>query len=279
MYSVKTASLVLKTNDITNSPDFLFNYTDYTGERGSINKSLSSITWNNIDLRTLLGDMYDEYDEFNLVLKQVASNQANARFEGTPFNSRGVYIKMSGLPFLNSTYDIVTRRKKTSTILGAFNIPSGGWVSQLFSDSIVTFGKSQLLCNITIDLCEITDDDVVFFGDPTGNNGAETNDSLFSLSMTFPNASSTLTNANLTSSVNSCTGWYVSGDGIPKGTQVIGNGAGPPGTYTINKTTTIDHSPGNPTLLTIYSAMPLFIFIFDIFGIPKNKNNLNNTRI
>lgn len=279
MYSVKTASLVLKTCDITNDPNFNFNYNDFSSERGSINKSLSSITWNNIDLRTLLGDMYDEYDEFNLVLKQVASNQTNARFEGNPFNSRGVYIRMSGLPFLNSTYDIVTRRKKTSTILGALNIPLSGWVSQLFSDSTATFGKSQLLCNITIDLCEIADDDVVFFGDPVAMTGAETNDSVFSLNMTFPINSSTLTNANTAQGVNSCNGWYVSGDGIPKGSQVTVSGTGTPGTYTINRTTTVDHSPGNPTNITIYSAMPLFIFIFDIYGIPKEKNNLNNTRI
>lgn len=279
MNSVKCASLVLKSCDITNDPNFNFNYTDYSGERGSINKSLSSITWNNINLRQVLGDMYDEYEEFNLVLKQVTSNQVNARLEGLPFNSRGVYIRLSGLPFINCTYDVVTRNNRPSTILGGFVIPLGGWVSQLFSDTAVTFGKSQFLCNLTIDICEIADDDIVNFGPPVQMTGGEQNNSIFNINMTFANNSTTLTNANVGQGVSSCIGWYVSGDGISKGSQVIATTGGPPGTYTINKTTTVDHSPGNPAPLIIYSALPLFIFIFDIYGIPKEKNNLNNTRI
>lgn len=279
MNSVKCATLVLKTCDITNDPNFNFNYTDYSGERGRINRSLSSITWNNINLRQVLGDMYDEYEEFNLVLKQVTSNQVNARLEGIPFNSRGVYIRLSGLPFINCTYDVVTRNNRQSTILGGFVIPLGGWVSQLFSDTAVTFGKSQFLCNLTIDICEIADDDIVNFGVPSTLPGGEQNNSIFNINMTFPINSTTLTNANVGQGVSSCIGWYVSGDGIAKGSQVIAVGGGTPGTYTINKTTTVDHSPGNPTQLVIYSALPLFIFIFDIYGIPKEKNNLNNTRI
>lgn len=275
MYSVKTASLILKTSDITSSPDFLFNYTDYTGERGSINKSLSSITWNNIDLRTLLGDMYDEYDEFNLVLKQVASNQSNARFEGVPYNSRGVYFRISGLPFLNSTYDVVTRRNKSTAILGAVNIPLGGWVSQIFNDAAqLSFGKSQLLCNITIDMCKINDDNIVSFTDPTAT---EANDSVFAFNMTFANNTTTLTNANAAQGVSSATGWYIFGDGIPSGTEVTGNGTGTPGTYSINKFTTVDHS-AQAAAVTVYSTMPHFIFIFDIYAIDK-KSKLNGSRI
>ena len=34
----------------------------------SNNTSRTSFTWNNIDLRMLLGDMYDKYDRFNLCL-------------------------------------------------------------------------------------------------------------------------------------------------------------------------------------------------------------------
>ena len=32
-----------------------------------------------------------------------------------------------------------------------------------------------------------------------------------------------------------------------------------------------------PTI--IYSTLPHFCLVFDIYGIPKEKNNLNNTRI
>ena len=277
MNSVKCATLVLKTCDITNDPNFNFNYTDYSGERGRINKSLSSITWNNINLRQVLGDMYDEYEEFNLVLKQVTSSQVNSRLEGLPFNSRGVYIRLSGLPFINCTYDIVTRNNRPSTILGSFVIPLGGWVSQLFSDTAVTFGKSQFLCNISIDICEIADDDLVFFGDPTAGPGNEINDTFFTVNMTFPINSSTLTNV-ANAGFNANNSFYAFGDGIPKGSQIIANTSTAPGTFTINKTTTAASAPGGTTV-SFYCALPSFIFIFDIYGIPKEKNNLNNTRI
>lgn len=277
MNSVKCATLVLKSCDITNDPNFNFNYTDYSGERGSINKSLSSITWNNINLRQVLGDMYDEYEEFNLVLKQVASNQSNSRFEGNPFNSRGVYIRLYGLPFLNCTYDVVTRTNRPSTILGAFNIPTAGWVSQLFSDTMVTFGKSQFLCNLTIELCEIADDDLIFFGDPIPQPGNEIGDTFFTVNMTFVANSSTLTNAG-GGGLNANNTFYAFGDGIPRGSQIVANSTGTPGTFTINKRTLQDSAPGGTTV-SFYCAMPLFIFIFDIYGIPKDKNNLNNSRI
>jgi hypothetical protein len=277
MNSVKCATLVLKSCDITNDPNFNFNYTDYSGERGSINKSLSSITWNNINLRQVLGDMYDEYEEFNLVLKQVASNQSNSRFEGNPFNSRGVYIRLYGLPFLNCTYDVVTRTNRPSTILGAFNIPTAGWVSQLFSDTMVTFGKSQFLCNLTIELCEIADDDLIFFGDPIPQPGNEIGDTFFTVNMTFVANSSTLTNAG-GGGLNANNTFYAFGDGIPRGSQIVANSTGTPGTFTINKRTLQESAPGGTTV-SFYCAMPLFIFIFDIYGIPKDKNNLNNSRI
>lgn len=279
MNSVKCASLVLKSCDITNDPNFNFNYTDFSGERGRINKSLSSITWNNINLRQVLGDMYDEYEEFNLVLKQVASNQSNSKFEGLPFNSRGVYIRLSGLPFINSTYDVVTRNNRPGAILGAFNIPVAGWVTQLFSDMAVTFGKSQFLCDLTIDLCEIADDDLVFFGDPTAGPGNEINDTFFTVNMTFPINSPTLTNV-ANAGLNANNTFYAFGDGIAKGSQIIANTTTAPGTYILNKTT-ISASALAPagTTVSFYCAMPLFIFIFDIYGIPKEKNNLNASRM
>ena len=48
MTNLQNASLVLSTNN------------------GTSNTTRTSTTWTNIDLRTLLGDMYNKYDMFNI---------------------------------------------------------------------------------------------------------------------------------------------------------------------------------------------------------------------
>ena len=40
-----------------------------TNAYGTGNSTLSSFTWTNINLRTLLGDMFDKYDSFMLFYK------------------------------------------------------------------------------------------------------------------------------------------------------------------------------------------------------------------
>ena len=64
----RNASLVLKTSDLTSKSDYVYGV-PYVNQSGSMNAKGSSITWNNINLRTLLGDMYDRYDIFNICLK------------------------------------------------------------------------------------------------------------------------------------------------------------------------------------------------------------------
>ena len=38
---------------------------------GFINATATNLTWKNINLRTLLGPMYDKYDTFNLTIKYI----------------------------------------------------------------------------------------------------------------------------------------------------------------------------------------------------------------
>ena len=88
------ACLVLKTNVLPTNGT--------TNAYGTGNSKLSSFTWTNINLRTLLGDMFDKYDRFMLLLQNISQSLAAAMSSG---DDRCILINMSGLSFVNSTYN------------------------------------------------------------------------------------------------------------------------------------------------------------------------------
>ena len=192
----------------------------------------SAHQWTNINLRTLLGDMYDKYDTFNLCLNTVASSLPNSvaittqalsasvqtagtqvtlattnaaiqigqyvtgvnvppnttvsnissntltlsnpTLTGIPastvlsFYSAGfatnenlqVIMRVSGLPFINNTYNITSSGNVNSSYctIGTFTFGGNSTATQYFYGSnIATFGKNQDICNITIDYIRISD--------------------------------------------------------------------------------------------------------------------------
>ena len=279
MYSVKTASLVLKTSDITTSPDFIYNFTDYTGERGSINKSLSSITWNNINLRQILGDMYDEFDEFNLVLKQVTTSYSNNRYDGSASDSRSIYFKISGLPFINNSYQVITQHNNNTANIGTLFCPNNFSSTFIYRDaSQLTFGKVSSVCDITIEMMKIVDDTLVSFGVAVNQNSQST---------VFNYASCTwdigVAKIKSNTAISNITGFRVipPNNGFPSGTVVTGILSPDPdtllNTFILSNKALTNQATATP--VSFYCSMPNFIFIFDIYGIPKDKNNFNNSRI
>jgi len=78
-------------NDFVNNPN------------GSRNHLHTKFTWNNINLRVLLGDEYDKYDNFKLVLYQVCSQGTNNDF-GYDKNDKRVQLAISGLEWVNCSY-------------------------------------------------------------------------------------------------------------------------------------------------------------------------------
>ena len=58
MYNEESASLVLRTSDLP---------VNSSNNVGSADQFYTNMTWSNINLRVLLGSMYDKYDKFALV--------------------------------------------------------------------------------------------------------------------------------------------------------------------------------------------------------------------
>jgi hypothetical protein len=145
--NIQTSQLVLRTCDLnsTNNPN---------GNRGSINTGKFNMTWNNINLRLLLGSLYEQYDLFNLILTNIASGESEADFiDGTDtgvLDSNNICINIDGLPFINQSYDIY-KGQRASSVLTTYQIASSYYSNQsYFDNNLLTFSKNQEMCNLNI---------------------------------------------------------------------------------------------------------------------------------
>ena len=107
---------------------------------GSINQGRTEYTWNTINLKDILGDQYHKFEYFNLILR-------TAQFTGitaTPaINERLLNIVASGPSWVNSSYDVATRRYTTEAVVGQFTvIGTLGGVLQFDDNCMATFKKT-----------------------------------------------------------------------------------------------------------------------------------------
>jgi hypothetical protein len=148
MSNLQIASLVLRSSDLTLGT---------TNQYGSCDANRLTQTWNNINLRTLLGDMYDKYDLFNICLNTITTAVAGAI--GGAAEDRNVIIKLSGLPFVNQTYSVKQGCNTNVCPISSFLFAQNTTATQLFySNNCYTFGKSQQSCNLTIQYGRVLDD-------------------------------------------------------------------------------------------------------------------------
>ena len=161
------ATFSLKSCDIGNKGD------------GIINTTHSQMTWTNIDLAAITGVMWDKYDYFTITL----TNFINSGLTSTPFDvvgSTGNYtyyhenssavINLQGLPFVNSSYNYITRRTDSKAAIGAFRF-NGDASSTLIQNTYmnaVIFAKTSANVNLTISLNRVVDGKLL---DITGEAG------------------------------------------------------------------------------------------------------------
>jgi hypothetical protein len=152
MEQKRSVRLVLKTSDLT---------ANSTTTIGQCDQFKTTFTWFNINLRNLLGDLYNQYDYFNLLLISVSTSVANGGAGGGGVDDRILYIKIGGLPFVGQNYNQRTGNTGGLVTIGTFQIPSTASATNQFYNNtanVCTFNKSQDLCNFTISLFRISDD-------------------------------------------------------------------------------------------------------------------------
>ena len=152
MEQKRSARLVLKTSDLT---------VNSTTNIGQCDQYRQNFTWFNINLRALLGDLYDQYEYFNILLISISGSTASASGTQGVAEDKIVYAKMSGLPFINQTYNQPTGTIISPAIIAVYQIPMTAVSNtQQYNNvsNVLTFSKDQDLCNINISLFRLLDD-------------------------------------------------------------------------------------------------------------------------
>ena len=156
MSSTACATLYLKQSELEE---------DANSHGQLLNDTHSQSVWYNINLRTLLGDLYDKFDTFNLCLTSIScgapTEAIGDNYLDNDIDNGHLTVYISGLPFINNTYSVSKCRNIHEAPLAVFTYPTTTTTIgyRVYNDAgIVTFGKSQEQCNILISMRRVFDD-------------------------------------------------------------------------------------------------------------------------
>jgi hypothetical protein len=148
---MKKVQLILRSADISNlgysgtTPFAPVERTaDFTGTTGSINRWQSNMTWNNINLRSVLGNLYEDGASYNLKLENITySLTSNLSTYTAVENNRGWNIFISGLPFMNSYSS--GGNLQNEGLLASVRVPSGAQHYMFnYNNNELTFDLARL---------------------------------------------------------------------------------------------------------------------------------------
>ena len=79
----------------------------------------------------------------------------------TTIDDLNLNVNISGLPFVNNTYDTKTNTNINKALCGTFNLENDNVTNFNFSSPIcLTFSKNQNMCDIKIELSRMLDDKI-----------------------------------------------------------------------------------------------------------------------
>ena len=131
-----------------NTTDISIN-TDVSNQYGSVNNVRNDITWNNVSLRTILGDMYDKYDKFNIKLSALLYSQSAVPVSGNSVDLN-LQIEITGLPFSNCTYHTKIDSNSSACVIGSFQLTTAARTIYFNDDNLITIEKPSDRNNIRI---------------------------------------------------------------------------------------------------------------------------------
>jgi hypothetical protein len=125
-----------------------------TNYYGTCNAGFSQYTYTSINLRQVLGSMYDKYNKFNLILKNVMTESVQTW--GTTSQDQSVMINISGFNFINN-YEVSTKTSTQTSTLTALLL-NGGLSLSYTNNCVATFTiDGQENIDIMITYNRITD--------------------------------------------------------------------------------------------------------------------------
>ena len=126
------------------------------GQNANITEaSNQGFTWLNIDLRDVLGDMYDRYTLFKLTLVQIEFNTLGT-FTGQ--DEGLVFLNMTGLEWEGASYDYASQSNLLSARVAILFFADGTQTCQpTYTTTGLTFRKDKPFCNIRLNYTKTTD--------------------------------------------------------------------------------------------------------------------------
>jgi hypothetical protein len=138
MYNEECATLVLRSGDLINGSNSV----------GTSDARFTNMTWSNINLRTLLGNMYDKYDRFALVPISFQTIQGGNFGAGN--DDRCISINIAGLPFTNNNYNASTKTNQNSAIIYVTRFIANNSSNSILHGTVLNFTKNQDIADINI---------------------------------------------------------------------------------------------------------------------------------
>lgn len=107
-----------------------------------------------IDLYTVIGEMYNKYNKFNIVLTSM-SNDGSSTYNNPTTTGKWQYnimVCLSGLPFANGTYSFNNKGSTDTVNMGLYYTGTAGQINitQFPNNNIVTFNKPISKVNLTV---------------------------------------------------------------------------------------------------------------------------------
>ena len=144
----RCARLILKTEDITGGTSMNdATHPTLSSNAGYCDYYKTNFVWTNIDWRVVLGDMYNEYDEFALVLNKATFDQSINGFGGSS-SARVCKLNVKMLPLLNCTYNQTKNVVWTNGCIGILNFNLAVFGVSYLNNSLI-FSKPTI-SNINI---------------------------------------------------------------------------------------------------------------------------------
>jgi hypothetical protein len=152
MEARENAGLVLRTYDIQTflaQADYNAVLANADNEIGTIESNGQYLVFKNINMRLVLGTLWDKYDMFNICLRTVAlSHNQNA------INGMCCSIWMSGLNWVNQSYSVRTKTMVNECCIGGNNYVAtnaNGGVNHFPANSAM-FRKGKEVTDLSIEL-------------------------------------------------------------------------------------------------------------------------------
>jgi hypothetical protein len=122
---------------------------------GSVNQFRNDITWYNINFKTILGDIYNKYDKFNIRLCSIMYSSVLAPSANAVDLS--LKINVGGLPFSNCTYHTISNSNTSRCIMGGFQLNTNSEQLYFGDDNLFTIEKPPETTNVRIYLSRLSD--------------------------------------------------------------------------------------------------------------------------